>query len=151
MGNGLDALHLSLKALDIGPGDEVIVPAFTFIATWLAVSHCGATIVPVEPDLSTFNIDIDLIEEAITSKTKAIIPVHLYGQPADLDSILALSKKHNLYVIEDAAQAHGARYKGQRIGAHGHLVSWSFYPGKNLELLEMRVLLLQMILFLLRN
>jgi dTDP-4-amino-4,6-dideoxygalactose transaminase len=132
VGNGLDALHLALKALGVGPGDEVIVPSNTYIATWLAVSHCGATPVPVEPDERTYNIDPTLIEAAITPRTKIILPVHLYGQPADLDPILALAKKYSLRVVEDAAQAHGARYKGKRIGAHGDIVAWSFYPGKNL-------------------
>lgn len=130
--NGLDALHLALRAMDIGVGDEVIVPTNTFIATWLAVSQCGAIPVPVEPLESTFNIDPARIEAAITPRTKAIIPVHLYGQPADLDPILAIAHKHGLRVLEDAAQAHGARYKGKRIGGHGDVVAWSFYPGKNL-------------------
>lgn len=130
--NGLDALTLCLRALDIGPGDEVIVPSNTFIATWLAVSHVGATPVPIEPTEATFNMDPDRIEAAITSRTRAIMPVHLYGQPADLDPILEVAKRHGLRVIEDAAQAHGARYRGKRIGAHGDAVCWSFYPGKNL-------------------
>lgn len=130
--NGLDALHLALRALDVGPGDEVIVPSNTYIATWLAVSQCGATPVPVEPDAHTYNIDPARIETAITPRTKAILPVHLYGQPADLDPILAIARKHGLRVLEDGAQAHGARYKGQRVGAHGDVVAWSFYPGKNL-------------------
>lgn len=130
--NGLDALHLALLAMGVGPGDEVIVPSNTYIATWLAVSQCGAIPVPVEPDERTYNIDPDRIEVAITSKTKVILPVHLYGQPADLDPIMAIAKKNGLYVLEDGAQAHGARYKGQRIGAHGDAVAWSFYPGKNL-------------------
>lgn len=130
--NGLDALILSLRALDIGPGDEVIVPSNTFIATWLAVSAVGAAPVPVEPDPLTYNIDPALIEAAITTKTRAIIAVHLYGQPADLDPILATAKYHGLAVIEDAAQAHGAAYNATRIGAHGDVVCWSFYPGKNL-------------------
>ena len=130
--NGLDALHLALRAMDVGPGDEVIVPSNTFIATWLAVSQCGATPVPVEPDAQTFNIDSRRIEAAITSRTRVILPVHLYGQPADLDPILAIARKYGLRVLEDAAQAHGARYKGQRLGAHGDAVAWSFYPGKNL-------------------
>ncbi len=132
VGNGLDALHLALKALGVGPGDEVIVPSNTYIATWLAVSQCGATLVPIEPDEHTYNIDPTLIEAAITPRTKVVIPVHLYGQPADLDPILALAKKYSLRVVEDAAQAHGARYKGKRIGAHSDIVAWSFYPGKNL-------------------
>jgi dTDP-4-amino-4,6-dideoxygalactose transaminase len=130
--NGLDALQLALRAMDVGPGDEVIVPSNTYIATWLAVSHCGATPVPVEPDALTFNIDTNLIEAAITPRTKVILPVHLYGQPADLDPILAIARKHNLKVLEDGAQAHGARYKGKCLGAHGDAVAWSFYPGKNL-------------------
>jgi dTDP-4-amino-4,6-dideoxygalactose transaminase len=130
--NGLDALHLALRALGIGPGDEVIVPSHTYIATWLAVNYCGATPVPVEPDEAKFNIDPAQIEAAITARTRALLPVHLYGQPADLDPILAIAKKHGLKVLEDAAQAHGARYKDRRIGAHGDAVAWSFYPGKNL-------------------
>ena len=130
--NGLDALHLALRAMDIGPGDEVIVPSNTYIATWLAVSQCGATPVPVEPVEATYNINPGLIEAAITPRTKAIIPVHLYGQPADMDEILAIARKHGLRVLEDGAQAHGARYKGKRLGCHGDAVAWSFYPGKNL-------------------
>ena len=130
--NGLDALHLALRAMDVGPGDEVIVPSNTYIATWLAASQCGATPVPVEPDARTYNIDPALIEAAITPCTKVILPVHLYGQPADMDPILAIARKHGLRVLEDGAQAHGARYKGQRLGAHGDAVAWSFYPGKNL-------------------
>lgn len=119
MGNGLDALHLILKACGIGPGDEVIVPANTFIATWLAVSHCGARPVPVEPLPDTYNIDPQRIETAITPHTRAIMPVHLYGQPADMDPILAIAGKYGLKVIEDAAQAHGARYKGAGQAAWG--------------------------------
>jgi len=130
--NGLDALHLALRAMGVGPGDEVIVPSNTYIATWLAVSQCGATPVPVEPVEGTSNLDPALIEAAITPRTKAILPVHLYGQPADLDPILAVAAKHGLRVLEDGAQAQGARYKGQRIGGHGDAVAWSFYPGKNL-------------------
>ena len=132
LANGLDALTLALRALDVGPGDEVIVPSNTYIATWLAVSAVGATPVAVEPDPATHNIDPSRIEAVITARTRAIIPVHLYGQPADMDPILALAKTHGFAVIEDAAQAHGARYKGKRIGAHGDVVCWSFYPGKNL-------------------
>ncbi len=132
VGNGLDALHLSLKALGVGPGDEVIVPSNTYIATWLAVTYSGAKPVPVEPDERTYNLNPALIEAAITPRTKAIIPVHLYGQPADLDPILEIARRYGLRVLEDAAQAHGARYKGKRIGAHGDAVAWSFYPGKNL-------------------
>lgn len=130
--NGLDALKLALLALDVGPGDEVIVPSHTFIATWLAVSQCGATPVPVEPKVGGFNIDFDQVEAHITARTKGIIPVHLYGQPADLGSLIEIAGRHNLFVLEDAAQAHGAVYRGQRVGAHGHAVAWSFYPGKNL-------------------
>jgi len=130
--NGLDALHLALLALGVGPGDEVIVPSNTFIATWLAVSQSGATPVPVEPEEATFNINPALIEAAITKRTKVILPVHLYGQPADLDPILAIARIRGLRVLEDAAQAHGARYKGRRVGSHGDAVAWSFYPGKNL-------------------
>ena len=132
VGNGLDALILSLRACDIGPGDAVIVPSNTYIATWLAVSAVGAEIIPVEPDPATHNIDPARIEAAITPQTRAILPVHLYGQPADIGAILEIARRHDLRVIEDAAQCHGARYKGQRIGAHGDVVCWSFYPGKNL-------------------
>ncbi len=132
LADGLDALHLTLRAMDVGPGDEVIVPSNTYIATWLAVSQCGAVPVPVEPDPFTCNIDPARIEAAITSRTKVILPVHLYGQPADMEPILHIARTHGLRVLEDAAQAHGARYKGTRIGAHGDAVAWSFYPGKNL-------------------
>lgn len=132
VGNGLDALHLILRAMDIGEGDEVIVPSNTFIATWLAVSYAGATPVPVEPDEKTYNIDPARIEAAITKNTKAIMPVHLYGQPADMDPIFEIAARHNLKVIEDAAQAHGARYKGKRTGGLGDAAGFSFYPGKNL-------------------
>ena len=132
VGNGLEALHLLLRAYDIGPGDEVIVPSNTFIATWLAVTDCGAIPVPVEPKIDLHNIDPELIANAITSRTRAIIPVHLYGQPADMDPINVLAAKHGLIVVEDAAQAQGARYKGQRVGSLGHAAATSFYPGKNL-------------------
>lgn len=132
LANGLDALHIGLLALGIGPGDEVIVPSNTYIATWLAVTQAGATIVPVEPDPATHNLDPALIEQAITSRTKAILPVHLYGLPADMDPICQIAQRHGLAILEDAAQAHGARYKGRRVGAHGDLVAWSFYPSKNL-------------------
>lgn len=131
-GNGLEALHLILRAYGIGEGDEVIVPSNTYIATWLAASYAGATPIPVEPDERTYNIDPTRIESAITPRTKAIIAVHLYGQPADMDAINAIAKKHNLKVIEDAAQAHGARYKGRRVGTLGDAAGFSFYPGKNL-------------------
>jgi len=130
--NGLDAIFMILKAYGIGPGDEVIVPSNTFIATWLAVSHCGATPVPVEPVEATYNIDPAKIEAAITPRTKAIMPVHLYGQPADMPAIMAIAAKHNLKVIEDSAQAHGARCHGKLAGQLGHAAAFSFYPGKNL-------------------
>ena len=130
--NGLDALVLTLRALGISPGDEVIVPSNTFIATWLAVSELGAIPVPVEPDPETHNIDPDLIADAITSRTRAIIAVHLYGQSVDLDRIVTIARSRNIYLVEDAAQAQGALYKGRRIGAHGDAVCWSFYPAKNL-------------------
>ena len=130
--NGLDALSLSLRALDIGPGDEVLVPSNTYIASWLAVTHVGATPVPVEPATGSYNMDPDRLEAALSSATRAIMPVHLYGQPADMAPIVAFGRKHGLRVLEDGAQAHGARYQGQRLGGHGDLVAWSFYPGKNL-------------------
>jgi len=130
--NGLDALHLALRALGIGAGDEVVVASNSYIATLLAVTMAGATPVLVEPDANTFNLDPALIEPAVTERTKAILPTHLYGQPADLDAIHAVARNHGLKVIEDAAQAHGARYKGRRIGAHSDAVCWSFYPTKNL-------------------
>lgn len=129
--NGLDALALALRAMGIGTGDEVIVPSNTFIATWFAVSQCGAVPVPVEPVEETGNIDVARIAAAITPRTRAIVPVHLYGQPADLDPIHALAGLHGLQVLEDAAQAQGARYKGRRVGSQG-TAAWSFYPGKNL-------------------
>jgi dTDP-4-amino-4,6-dideoxygalactose transaminase len=132
VGNGLDALHLILRAYGIGEGDEVIVPSNTYIATWLAVSYAGAKPVPVESDEQTYNINLDLIEAAINQNTKAIIAVHLYGQCADMDPIMAIAEKHGLKVIEDAAQAHGARYKGRKAGSLGHAAGLSFYPGKNL-------------------
>ena len=132
VGNGLDALMLALKALGIGDGDEVIVPSNTYIATALAVTYVGATPVFVEPDIRTFNIDPTKIEAAITKKTKAIMPVHLYGQPCDMDPIVALAQKYNLYIVEDCAQAHGATYKGKKIGTFGNAAGFSFYPGKNL-------------------
>lgn len=131
-GNGLDALMLALKALGVGAGDEVIVPSNTYIATALAVTYVGATPVFVEPDINTFLIDPSLIEVAITNKTKAIMPVHLYGQACDMDAIMSIAKKHKLFVVEDCAQAHGATYKGKRIGSFGDAAGFSFYPGKNL-------------------
>lgn len=130
--NGLEALTLVLRAWNIGPGDEVIVPSNTYIATWLAVSHVGATPVPVEPHEDTCNINPDLIERAITPRTKAILPVHLYGQTADMDPVCTIARRHNLKVLEDAAQAHGAGYNGKRAGALGDAAGFSFYPGKNL-------------------
>ena len=130
--NGLDALFLVLKAWGIGEGDEILVPSNTYIATWLAVSHIGATPVPVEPDILTYNIDTKLIEKAITERTRAIIPVHLYGMPADMGPIMAIAEKYNLLVLEDAAQAHGAEYGCKKCGAIGHASAFSFYPGKNL-------------------
>ena len=132
VGNGLDALHLILRAWEIGEGDEVIVPANTFIATWLAVSYAGAKPVPVEPDPRTYNLDPARLEAAITPRTRAIMPVHLYGQPADMDPILSIAEKYGAKVIEDAAQAQGARYKGRLTGTLGHAAGFSFYPGKNL-------------------
>lgn len=130
--NGLEALQLILRSYGIGAGDEVIVPANTYIATWLAVSNAGATVVPVEPDPSTYNLDPRRVEAAITRKTKAILPVHLYGQPADMDPINDIARLHGLKVIEDAAQAHGARYRDRRVGSLGDAAGWSFYPTKNL-------------------
>ncbi len=132
VGNGLDALHLILRGYGIGPGDEVIVPSHTFIATWLAVMYAGARPVPVEPDARTGNIDPARIGAAITLRTRAILPVHLYGQPADMDAIHDIARRQGLKVIEDAAQAHGARYKGRRTGGLGDAAAFSFYPGKNL-------------------
>lgn len=132
VGNGLEALHLVLRAWGIGAGDEVIVPSNTYIATWLAVSYTGATPVPVEPDASSYNVDPARIEAAITPRTKAIIPVHLYGQPADMDAIAAIAARRNLKILEDGAQAHGARWNGRRTGTLGHAAGFSFYPGKNL-------------------
>ena len=130
--NGLDALFLVLKAWGIGEGDEIIVPSNTYIATWLAVSYAGAKPIPVEPDIRTFNIDPSLIEEKITKRTKVIIPVHLYGMPADMNPILELAEKYNLKVLEDAAQAHGAEYGNKKCGSLGTASAFSFYPGKNL-------------------
>ncbi len=132
LGNGLDALILALRAMDVGAGDEVIVPSNTYIATWLAVSAVGATLVPVEPAPGQFNIDAEGIQQKITDKTKVILPVHLYGMPANMEAICGLAKAHGLLVLEDGAQGHGAATGGKRIGAHGDVVAWSFYPGKNL-------------------
>jgi dTDP-4-amino-4,6-dideoxygalactose transaminase len=132
LANGLDALHLGLRVLGVGPGDEVIVPSNTYIATWLAVSQCGATVVPVEPVEGTYNLDPSRILEAVTGRTKVILPVHLYGQPADMDPILQLAAEHGIRVLDDCAQAHGATYKGRIAGSLADLSAWSFYPGKNL-------------------
>jgi dTDP-4-amino-4,6-dideoxygalactose transaminase len=132
VGSGLDALTLSLKAMGLGPGDEVIVPTNTYIATWLAVSEVGATVVAVEPDEATYNIDPDRIERAITARTKLILPVHLYGQPAEMTAIRAIAERRGLLVLEDAAQAHGSTFDGRQAGSLGDAAAWSFYPGKNL-------------------
>lgn len=130
--NGLDALMLALEAVGVEPGDEVIVPSHTFIATWLSVSRLGATLIPVEPDPRTHVITAGMIERALTPRTKAIVPVHLYGHPTDMDAIIDLALARSLKVVEDAAQAHGAEIRGRRVGSHGDAVAWSFYPGKNL-------------------
>jgi dTDP-4-amino-4,6-dideoxygalactose transaminase len=130
--NGLDALTLGLRALGVGAGDEVIVPSNTYIATWLAVTQVGARVVPVEPDPATFCLDPERVASAITPRTRAILPVHLYGHPADLDGICTVARERGLRVLADGAQAHGARYKGRPVGAFGDAVAWSFYPGKNL-------------------
>lgn len=132
VGNGLEALTLSLMALGIGEGDEVIVPSNTYIATALSVTRVRAKLVFVEPDIRTYDIDPSLIEAAVTNRTKAIIPVHLYGQPCEMDTIMDIAHRKNLYVIEDCAQAHGALYKGKRVGSFGNAAGFSFYPGKNL-------------------
>lgn len=132
VGNGLDALVLALRASGIGTGDEVIVPANTFIATWIAVAQVGATPVPVDADPATMNIDISAVPAAITERTKAIMPVHLYGSPVPHEEIRRLAQAHGLVVIEDAAQAHGARVGTKRVGTLGHVAGFSFYPGKNL-------------------
>ena len=132
VGCGLDALHLALEAMGVGPGDEVLVPATTYIATWLAVTRVGATVVPVEPRADTGNIDPDLLEAAVTPRTRAVVPVHLHGRPAEMDAIRAVADRHGLRVLEDAAQAHGARHDGRPVGGLGDAAAWSFYPGKNL-------------------
>ncbi len=131
-GNGLDALMIALKALGIGPNDEVVIPSNTYIATALAITYVGATPVLVEPDIKTFNINPDKIEERITKNTKAIVPVHLYGQACDMDSVIELAQRYNLWIVEDCAQAHGSTYKGQKVGTFGDAAGFSFYPGKNL-------------------
>jgi dTDP-4-amino-4,6-dideoxygalactose transaminase len=130
--SGLDALKLALEACGVGPGDEVIVPTNTFIGTWLAVSHTGATPVPVEPDPRTHNLDPERVARAIRPSTRAIVPVHLYGQPADMPALLSVAAHHGLKVIEDAAQAHGASLGGRRTGTFGDAAAFSFYPTKNL-------------------
>ncbi|HYN87235.1 MAG TPA: DegT/DnrJ/EryC1/StrS family aminotransferase [Ardenticatenaceae bacterium] len=130
--SGTSALELALRAYDVGPGDEVITPANTFVATALAISYVGATPVLVDVDPDTYNVDVAQVEAAITSRTRAIMPVHLYGQPVDMDPLMDLAERHGLVVVEDACQAHGARYKGRRAGSLGHVAAFSFYPGKNL-------------------
>jgi dTDP-4-amino-4,6-dideoxygalactose transaminase len=130
--NGLDALYLSLRAMGLGPGDEVIVPSNTYIATWLAATRTGATVVPVEPEERTFNLDPARVERAITARTRVILPVHLYGQPADMEPLNRVARTHRLRVLEDAAQAHGADRRGRRAGGLGDIAAWSFYPTKNL-------------------
>lgn len=132
VGNGLDAIQLGLKALGIKQGDEVIVPSNTYIATWIGVSLVGAKPIPVEPDEKTYNIDTNNIERAITSRTKAIIPVHLYGQPTDMNPVMEIAKEHDLKVMDDAAQAHGAEYKRKKVGSLADITAFSFYPTKNL-------------------
>jgi dTDP-4-amino-4,6-dideoxygalactose transaminase len=132
VGNGLDALHLALLSMGVGEGCEVIVPSNTYIATWLSVSHAGAKPIPVEPDPATYNLDPDRVEEAITARTRVLLPVHLYGQPADMDAINQIARNHGLLVLEDAAQAHGALYKGRPVGSLSDAAAWSFYPSKNL-------------------
>lgn len=131
-GNGLDAIYLALRALGIGAGDEVLVPSNTYIATALAVTYTGAKPILVEPDLNTYNMSLNGLEEAINEKTKAIIPVHLYGQAAEMDVVLKVAEKYGLCVVEDCAQAHGATYKGKKVGTFGNIGCFSFYPGKNL-------------------
>lgn len=130
--SGLDALILGLRALDVGPGDEVIVPSNTYIATWLAVSAVGAQIVPVEPDIATYNLTAEAVKHAISPRTAAILPVHLYGRPADVVGIDAISRRTGIPVLYDGAQAHGARVEGRNVGSFGTVTAWSFYPGKNL-------------------
>src|SRR6266481_572431 len=130
--NGTSALHVAMKLLNLGPGDEVITTPFTFVGTSWAVGYVGARPVFVDIDDATFNLDPKLVERAITSRTRAILPVHLYGQPADLDPLLEISRKHNIPIVEDAAQAHGAKYRGRRVGTFGSMAYFSFYPGKNL-------------------
>jgi dTDP-4-amino-4,6-dideoxygalactose transaminase len=132
VGNGLDALTLSLRALGVGPGDEVVVPSHTFVATWLAVAAVGATPLPAEVDPLTYNLTADAVTSVLSPRTRVILPVHLYGQPFDSDALAAVGADRGLTVLEDAAQAHGARWGGTRVGGHGRTACWSFYPGKNL-------------------
>ncbi|MGY1622028.1 DegT/DnrJ/EryC1/StrS family aminotransferase [Geodermatophilus sp. SYSU D00965] len=132
VGSGLDALTLGLRALGVGPGDDVLVPSHTFVATWLAVVHAGAAPVPVDVDPVTGVWEADAVEAAIGPRTRALLPVHLYGHPVDLDPLLAVAERHGLAVLDDAAQAHGARHRGRRVGALTSATAWSFYPGKNL-------------------
>jgi dTDP-4-amino-4,6-dideoxygalactose transaminase len=132
VGNGLEALHLILRAAGIGAGDEVIVPANTYIATWLAVSYTGATPVPVEPNPLTFNLDPNRVDAALSPRTRAILPVHLYGLPAEMDALTQIAAQHHLLLVDDAAQAQGAAYKNRPVGGLAHATGWSFYPGKNL-------------------
>ena len=132
VGNGFDAIELALRALGVAAGDEVIVPSNTYIATWLAVTRLGARVVPVEPNLGTYNVDPDLIEDAITPRTRAIVAVHLYGHPADMDSLQRIASTRGLWLVEDAAQAHGASSNGRKAGVLGDAAAWSFYPTKNL-------------------
>lgn len=132
VGNGLDAITLALRALDVKDGDEIIVPSNTYVATWLAVTNCRAKLVPVEPNPQTYTIEASEIEKHITTNTKVILPVHLYGAAAQMDDIITLAKKYGIFVVEDAAQAHGASVRNRKIGSHGDIVAWSFYPTKNL-------------------
>jgi dTDP-4-amino-4,6-dideoxygalactose transaminase len=132
VGNGLEALLLILRAAGVGPGDEVIVPAHTFVATWFAVSHVGAKPVPVDISLATYNMEPTMAEAAVTPRTQAVIAVHLYGQPANMEALAAVCRRHHLLLVEDAAQAHGARYGQHRVGTLGDAAAFSFYPGKNL-------------------
>lgn len=132
VGNGLDAIELALRALGVQAGDEVIVPANTYVATWLAVTRLGAVVVPVEPDTYSFNIDPTKVEDAVSPRTRAIVAVHLYGQPADMDSLRAIATRRGIWLIEDAAQAHGASYRGRPVGSLSDAAAWSFYPSKNL-------------------
>lgn len=132
VGSGFDALHLSLRAIGVGPGDEVVVPAHTFAATWMAVVQAGGTPVPADVDPATCNVDARSVEGALSPRTRVIVPVHLYGQPADMALLAELARSHGVDIVEDAAQAHGARYRASRVGSLGRAAAWSFYPTKNL-------------------